>query len=110
MRQGVTLLGLGTAMFRHALEAADEIYGVFSRALPEGSLESMSIEDDALHASNRLLTPKRDACNMTSLAVPDGIDPHGILTEIIAEGEYVYCEENKVQYFQQRFDENGTKM
>jgi hypothetical protein len=113
MRQGVTLVGLGTATFNDALDGIDEIYGIFSRALPEGSLGPgdciVRSGDPALHMSNRLLTPKKDALNMNAIELESGVDPHGVLKAIINEGEYVYWDDNEVKYFESKTDESGKK-
>jgi hypothetical protein len=113
MRQGVTLVGLGTSTFDDALDAIDEIYGIFSRALPEGSLgpvDSITRNgENALHASNRLLTPTKDALNMKVVDLANGVDPRGILKAIVDEGEYLYCDDNEVKYYECKTDENGTK-
>jgi hypothetical protein len=113
MRQGVTLVGLGTATFNDALDGIDEIYGIFSRALLEGSLgpgDCIACSGDpTLHVSNRLLTPKKDALNMNAIELENGVDPRGVLKAIINEGEYVYCDDNEVKYFESKTDESGKK-
>lgn len=109
----MTLVGLGTSTFNDALDAISEIYGLFSRALPEGSLEPGDSvtrgEIDTLHVSNRLLTPKKDTVNMKVLQPPKAVDPRGILKAIIDEGEYLYCDENDVVYFECKIDGNEKK-
>ncbi|KAM6490326.1 hypothetical protein JOM56_014303 [Amanita muscaria] len=114
MRQGVMLVGLDTPTFSSALDAIDEIYGMFGWTLPEGTLEPgdsiTHAEKDILHASNRLLTPKRDMLNMEVLEPLNGVDPHGVLKAVIKEGEYLYCDDNEVKYFECKTDENGKKV
>ncbi|KIL65175.1 hypothetical protein M378DRAFT_77339, partial [Amanita muscaria Koide BX008] len=114
MRQGVMLVGLDTPTFNNALDAIDEIYGIFGRTLPEGTLEPgdsiTRAENCILHASNRLLTPKRDALNTKVLELPNGVDPHGVLRATIDEGEYLYCDDNEVKYFECKTDKNGKKL
>ena len=105
------MVGLGMVTFSDVLNGIDKIYDVFSWALPEGSLEpGNSItrrENDTLHTSHRLLTPKKDAKNMQVLQPANGVDPHGVLKAIISEGEYLYCDDNEVKYFEHKTDENG---
>ncbi|KAF8238349.1 hypothetical protein L208DRAFT_1375259 [Tricholoma matsutake] len=113
MRQGVTLVGLGMATFNNAFDMIDKIYGIFGRALPEGSLGPWDCiacsKDPSLHVSNRLLTPKKDALNMKAIEPENGVNLHGVLRAIINKGEYLYCDNNEVKYFKCKTDENGKK-
>ena len=103
------MVGLGTVTFSNALKAIDEIYDIFSWVLPEGSLEPAdSITcggNDILHASNRLLMPKKDSKNMQVLQPANGVNMCGVLKAIINEGEYLYCDDNEVKYFKYKTDE-----
>ena len=71
LRQGVILVRLGTLTFNDALDAIIKIYGIFSWALSEGSLELGDFinyeENDTLYVLNRLLTSKKDTANMKVL-------------------------------------------
>lgn len=112
MRQGVILVGLSSPMFEQALEAVEEIYDVFNRAIAEGQLEENDlisrVEEHALHASNRIFTPKKEASDGTrKLQIPQEIDPRGILKAIADEGGYVYTEDNVVEYYVRKADETG---
>ena len=112
LRQGVTLVGLNTPTFLAALDAIDEIYGVFGRTLPEGSLEpanSIVRPENSLEVSNRLLTPKDDVFNMKVMTPTSEIDKHNVLKEIISEGRFEYCEDNEVQYFDCKMGESGKR-
>ncbi|KAF8811793.1 hypothetical protein BYT27DRAFT_7017840, partial [Phlegmacium glaucopus] len=113
LRQGVTLIGSGTPTFEEAINAAQEIYGIFDRNVQDTSLKSWSLSSSpitqgrALDASNRYLTSKRDAPAMVSIPIPATIDPRGILKKLTKEG-FLYSEENKVQYYQVHKSDEGT--
>ncbi|KAF8809206.1 hypothetical protein BYT27DRAFT_7232338 [Phlegmacium glaucopus] len=114
LRQGVTLIGLGTPTFDEAIAAAQEIYGMFDRNVQDASLEPWSLssspitQDRALDVSNRYLTSKRDAPGMVAIPIPATIDPRGVLENLTKEG-YVYSKENEVQYYQVHKSSEGTK-
>jgi hypothetical protein len=114
LRQGVSLLGCGTPTFEEALDAAQEIYGIFDRNVEDASLESWTLTAAAmtkghtLEASNRYLTAQRDAPQMVSVPIPTSIDPRGILAKLTKEG-FIYGEENKVQFYQVHTNAEGMK-
>jgi hypothetical protein len=92
-------------MFDEAIDAAQEIYGMFDRNIQDTLLEPWSLahsqvtQGRALDASNRYLTSKRDTPGAVSVPIPANIDPWGILESLTKEG-FVYSEENEVQYYQ----------
>src|ERR1700734_3717792 len=85
LRQGVTLVGCETPMFDEAIDAAQEIYGMFDRNIQDTLLEPWSLSPSqdtqgrALDASNRYFTSKWDAPGAVSVPIPANIDPRGIL-------------------------------
>ncbi|KAF8226552.1 hypothetical protein L208DRAFT_1071182, partial [Tricholoma matsutake] len=116
LQQGVSLLSCGTSTFEEALNAAQEIYGIFDRNIEDASLESWTLtqtaaaatEGNTLEALNRYLTAQRDAPGMVSVPIPALIDPHGILSKLTKEG-FIYGKENEVQFFQVHTSAEGTK-
>ena len=107
------MVRLNTPMFNDALNAIVEIYGIFSWTLPEGSLEWRDFishgKNDMLHISNRLLTPRKDMANMNVITPVNGVNLCRVLKAIIDEGEYQYCDDNEVKYFEQKTDKNRKK-
>jgi hypothetical protein len=110
----VTLVSYGTPTFEDALDAAQEIYGLFDRNVQEGSLESWALaltskeQCKGIKASNRYLTSKRDAPEMVSLPIPISIDPRRIL-ESLAKPNSVYSDNNEVLYYQVHGDKIGKQ-
>lgn len=113
LRQGVTLIGCETPTFDEAIDAAQEIYGMFDRNVQDTLLEPWSLPSSpvtqgrALDASNRYLTSKRDAPGAISVPIPATIDPRGIL-ESLTKGGFLYSEENEVQYYQVHKSSEGV--
>ncbi|KAF8811326.1 hypothetical protein BYT27DRAFT_7221650 [Phlegmacium glaucopus] len=70
-RVGITLIGSGTPTFEEAIDAAQEIYGIFDRKVQEKSLESWTLSAWKL-----------------------------VLLETLTKEGFLYSEENKVQYYQ----------
>jgi hypothetical protein len=114
LRQGITLTGLGTPTFDKAIQSAQEIYAEYQRLFTEDKLEQWNPADyaghDALDASNRYLTPKRDAPNMDSIPFQTSVDPHDILADMAKKGEYIHGIENRVYYYILDMDDNGVTM
>ncbi|KAF9456305.1 hypothetical protein BDZ94DRAFT_1241627, partial [Collybia nuda] len=112
LKQGVTITGEGTPTFNDSIRAATEIYGFFDRCFPEGTMESWSCADelsnerDAIHASNRYLTPKMEASRAKHQAFGKSVDPKGILESMTKEG-YIHTEDNVVQYSRRRVQPDG---
>jgi hypothetical protein len=104
LRQGVALVGYGTTTFNNAIISAQEIYGLFDRNLPEGSLEPWALgtasmaQGTTFEASNRYFTSKRDAPDMEPVPISPLIDPRGIL-EGLKKEELLHGEENQVYYY-----------
>ncbi|KAF8800970.1 hypothetical protein BYT27DRAFT_7227042 [Phlegmacium glaucopus] len=113
LRQGVALVGYGTATFEKAINSAQEIYGMFERNVEDASLESWvlpksTVQGRALEASNRYLTSKRDAPDMQPAPISPLVDPRGILEKLTKEG-FLHGEENEVHYYQVHKNDAGGK-
>ncbi|RDB30758.1 hypothetical protein Hypma_005840 [Hypsizygus marmoreus] len=112
LRQSITISGLGTPTFEDALRSTTEIYGAFDRTFREGELESWGPsggESDALEASNRYLTPRRDAPGVTSVPFGEGVDPKHVLLAM-AGNDHVHTEDNEVLYYSRRTDKEGNNV
>jgi hypothetical protein len=112
LRQEVTLVGLGTPTFEKAIDVIGDIFGIFDRNIGNGTLLPFELTRKGLsilHTSNRLLTPRKDAPNMRGTPFANGVDPRGILTAIVGEGEYVHGEDNEVRYFILHGDGQGAR-
>ncbi|KAH9970052.1 hypothetical protein BGW80DRAFT_1173423, partial [Lactifluus volemus] len=116
MRQGVTLVGLGTPTFTRALEAIENIYSHFDRHLQEGTLDKHSTTvrgdgvSDELSMWNRYFTPLREAKGTQAIPFLPGVDPSGILYNMAHEDNnyrYIHSEDNQVQYFTSHRDDKG---
>jgi hypothetical protein len=92
--------------------SACDIYSQFNREFADGKLEAWTISTysgyQALDASNRYLTPKRDAQNMEHVPFTEAVDPRGIL-EAMAKSDYVHGDENVVHYYTYNIDVEGNK-
>ncbi|KAF8879257.1 hypothetical protein BD779DRAFT_1407445, partial [Infundibulicybe gibba] len=103
LRQGVTIMGLGSPTFEYAMNAVVDISRMFDRQFPEGKMELWIVsttdrEQSSIEVSNRYFTPKRDAPQMTRVPFPESVDPQGILESMTKAG-YVHGEENEVGYY-----------
>jgi hypothetical protein len=116
IRQGVTLVGLGTPTFTRALEAIENIYSHFDRHLQEGTLDKHSTTvrgdgvSDELSMWNRYFTPLREAKGTQAIPFLPGVDPSGILYNMAHEDNnyrYIHSEDNQVQYFTSHRDDKG---
>lgn len=114
IRQSVALEGMDSALFQEAIASIGHLHELYDRCFEEKQLERWSNQrtngEEMLEASNRYLTPKKDA--PTSLSVPFGrnTDPKGILEDMLEDGEgFVHTEDNIVEYFQQKTDANNTR-
>ncbi|KAH9953324.1 hypothetical protein BGW80DRAFT_1468665 [Lactifluus volemus] len=117
LRQGITLVGLGTPTFTKALEAIDHIHSQFDRHLQEGTLETQTATirgdgvSDEFSIWNRYLTPSREAKGMQAIPFLPGVDPTGILRDMAQENcnyTYVHTEDNQVHYFAALRDAQGN--
>ncbi|RDB31017.1 hypothetical protein Hypma_000107 [Hypsizygus marmoreus] len=104
LRQSVTVSGLETPTFAAALASTVEIFGYFDRQFCEGKLQSWSASDDLgdrrdlLEASNRYMTPRRDAKDGESIPFGEQVDPKNILKSMAGD-DHVHTEDNEVLYF-----------
>jgi hypothetical protein len=117
LRQGITLVGLGTPTFTKALEAIDHIHSQFDRHLQEGTLETQTATirgdgvSDEFSIWNRYLTPSREAKGTQAIPFLPGVDPTGILRDMAQENcnyTYVHTEGNQVHYFAALRDAQGN--
>jgi len=96
LRQSVTLTGLGTPTFEQAVDAAQEIYGLFDRSFEDGTLESWTTS-----------TTQSRAC-MIHIPFSPAIDPRGFLEQML-KGNYVHGDDNTVEYYQVCKNQDGTR-
>jgi hypothetical protein len=108
------LTGLGTPTFEQAVDAAQEIYGLFDRSFEDGTLESWTTSTTqsragrSLDASNRYVTSKKDAPCMIHIPFSPTIDPRGFLEQML-KGNYVHGDDNTVEYYQVCKNQDGTR-
>jgi hypothetical protein len=116
MRQGVTLVELGTPTFTRALEAIKNIYSHFDRHLQEGTLDKHLTTvrgdgvSDELSMWNRYFTPLCEAKGTQAIHFLPGVDPSGILYNMAHKDNnywYIHSEDNQVQYFTSHRDNKG---
>ncbi|RDB19734.1 hypothetical protein Hypma_013178 [Hypsizygus marmoreus] len=112
LRQGITISGLGTTTFEDALKSATEVFGAFDRNFREGELESWGPSVggiDGLEASNRYLTPRRDALGDVGIPFGPGVDPKNILLSMAGE-DHIHTEDNEVLYYSRHEDKEGNQV
>ena len=112
----MTLTGLGSPTFDLALQAIRDVHGFFDRAFKAGRLQPSEalVLDRAtghthLHASNRFLTPRKEAPDMEALALDDGVDPNNFLRQALNSGKFFHGEDNQVEYYACELNEGGKK-
>lgn len=99
------------------MEAAHEIYKNFDRQFAEGILDSWACSSannnfPCIDISNRYLTPAREAGDMEQMAFHKGVDPEGILQNMMkGDGSvsYLHTEDNQVGYFHMKKDTDGNR-
>ncbi|KAF8075764.1 hypothetical protein FPV67DRAFT_1407739 [Lyophyllum atratum] len=112
LRQNITLSGLGTPTFRDAMRSTGEIFGLFDRQFNEGFLQPWvatmdpSGGEDLLEASNRYLTPKRDASAASAVEFDHEVDPKGTL-QAMAGNDHFHTDDNVVLYYKRRTEDDG---
>lgn len=110
MRQGVSITGLGSPTFSKALDCAFQIFGLFSRHVPENKLQEWKIETyndhPSLDLSNRLFTPRKDDPMSPSISLGADIDPNGRLMSL-AGNDLFHGEENQIRYMAKTTGKEG---
>lgn len=109
LRQSVTLDGAGARTFEEGKISIGLIHEIFDRCFKENKLEALS-DAEMIEASNRYLTPRRDAPIAQHMEFGKLIDPEGILKSMAAEGDgFVHADDNAVTYWQQKTNIDGSK-
>ncbi|KAF9455956.1 hypothetical protein BDZ94DRAFT_1353734, partial [Collybia nuda] len=116
LRQCITISGLGTNAFDHAMATATEIYGLFDRTFSDGQLESWTSSSSpslgefvGIDASNRYMTPRKDVPGVEHQPFPPAVDPKGLLESMAYESEHIHTDDNQVLYFTSRVNQDGER-
>jgi hypothetical protein len=99
---------MGEASFSKAIDTAQEIYGLFDHHFLDRAMDSWALSylDDTeipcLDVSNRYFTPSRDAPGVGSMPFHIGVNPQGILADMMTKSavySFVHAEDNQVKYY-----------
>ncbi|KAF8057094.1 hypothetical protein FPV67DRAFT_1453586 [Lyophyllum atratum] len=106
----VSLVAFENPQFQRALKALAMIHQYFDEHLQEGQLRPLNAHTvggvDALYAGTRFITPLEQ--NVFSTAdIPDGYDPDRVLHDILGAGEYVFTDDNIVEFLEVVPDTHG---
>ncbi|TFK72349.1 hypothetical protein BDN72DRAFT_763485 [Pluteus cervinus] len=107
--QSLRLVGLGTATFNDSVNAAMQMFNVFSRQFPDKRVivweppASSWTSNLGLSMSNRYFTRAKEAGHMPSVPFPADVDPKGVLNAIL-DDELIHTEENDVKYYTRHTD------
>src|ERR1700742_1864814 len=110
LKQGVKLTGLGTPTFGQAMDAVNQMYGMFDRYFPEDTLEAINtgdVSNQTLDSSNRLLTSTRDAPDAVHRSFTMAVDDSGALEHAVANGDFIHTDDNHVLYYRTEKDIKG---
>ncbi|KAJ7197903.1 hypothetical protein C8J57DRAFT_1737544 [Mycena rebaudengoi] len=99
LSQRVSISGYGTEDFADSMGKKEELYGLFERYFPEGTMRNTNIaaplKHDIFAAATRLFTPKADAPNGRDIPFPPQMDPIGVL-EQLKGSDLMHVKENQV--------------
>lgn len=96
-----------------ALQSITDIHAHFDRQFEEGILEhipelpSGAADGETIALWNRYLTPVGEAGGTASAPFLPGMDPKGILHDMIRSGLYIHTEDNQVHYFEAHRSDDG---
>ncbi|PBK69293.1 hypothetical protein ARMSODRAFT_843333, partial [Armillaria solidipes] len=107
LNQAVTITGLGSAMFRNAIESVKEVRSKAERDFWQGQLEDWKPDqfqgEDVLELSNRFFRPRRKSEQEDGVPLTEDIDPNGVLARL-AGTNLIHTEDNVVKYFRGMLD------
>lgn len=110
LRQGVCITGLGSLTFSKALDCAFQIFGMFSRHIPEKKLKEWKVgtynDYPSLDLSNQMFTPRKEDPASSSVALGADIDPNGRLMAL-AGNDLFHGEDNQVRYMAKTTGKEG---
>lgn len=103
--------GLGSAEFENTLHGVFALQSVIESVLDKSSVGQRKLDLEngfgALEASSRFFTKEEDVSDGERMEFSDEVDPHNLLLEVGTNDRLVHTQENVVQYFERRTDDDG---
>ncbi|TFK66984.1 hypothetical protein BDN72DRAFT_899338 [Pluteus cervinus] len=105
MQQSITLTGLSTIPFEHAMDKAVNVHDKFRRCFPEEKLQAWSSmpctvsSGRTISLSNRYFTLRSEAPSSLSIPFPEEVDPLRLLSKLVTP-LMIHTSDNEVAYFE----------
>ena len=101
---------MGSPTFERAVKAIEEIHRRFDRQFEEKTLEALPEREtgnESMGLWNRYLTPRREAGGVPCQPFLAGMDPKGVLADVVRRGLYIHTEDNQVHYYEAHRNPGG---
>ncbi len=109
LSQSLRLVGLGTTTFEESVNAAMQMFNVFSRQFPDKRVviweppASSWTSNLGISMSNRYFTRTKEAGHMSKIPFPANVDPNNVLKAML-DNEIIHTEKNEVKYYTRHTD------